>query len=196
MKMTQENMKRFDEMVKDFANSNNLIVKINHEFGLSLSRIEFKLLEQYCSMPIVVYWDSKRSLTDACTGIFTHLTRTWNLDDADIPAAVPEIKDVIFNNPATIILWEDGTKTVVKVQDGDEWSAEHGFAMAIAKKALGNKGNFNEVFKKWLPVESVYPSVKTTLVREGPLTQAFKKFLIDLIEEDLNDSRKKGPETV
>ena len=26
-------------------------------------------------------------------------------------------------------------------------------AMAISKKALGNKGNYCEVFKKWLPEE-------------------------------------------
>ena len=27
--------------------------------------------------------------------------------------------------------------------------------MAISKKALGNKGNYCEVFKKWLPEEEV-----------------------------------------
>lgn len=64
---------------------------------------------------------------------------------------MPTIKNVIFNDPATIVLWSDGTKTVVKCQDGDLYSAETGLAMAIAKKALGNKGNFNEVFKKWIP---------------------------------------------
>ena len=28
------------------------------------------------------------------------------------------IKNVIFNDPATIVFWSDGSKTVVKVQDG------------------------------------------------------------------------------
>lgn len=60
-----------------------------------------------------------------------------------------KIKKVHFNPPATVVLWEDGTKTVVKVQDGDVFDPEKGLAMAISKKALGNKGNFNEVFKKW-----------------------------------------------
>lgn len=63
------------------------------------------------------------------------------------------VKNVIFNNPATIVLWSDGTKTVVKCQEGDVFDPEKGLAMAISKKALGNKGNFNEVFKKWLPEE-------------------------------------------
>lgn len=65
---------------------------------------------------------------------------------------MPEIKDVIFNDPATIVFWKDGTKTVVKCQKetGDVYSKETGLAMAMAKKAYGNKGNFNNVFTKWL----------------------------------------------
>ena len=63
---------------------------------------------------------------------------------------VPEIKKVIFNDPATIILWEDGTKTVVKAQDKDQFDKEKGLAMAIVKKALGNEGRYYEIFKKWL----------------------------------------------
>lgn len=66
-------------------------------------------------------------------------------------AAGMTIKNVYFNEPVTVVLWEDGTKTIVKCQEGDTYSKETGLAVAIAKKALGNKGNFNEVFKKWIP---------------------------------------------
>ena len=66
---------------------------------------------------------------------------------------IPEIKNVIFNDPATIVFWEDGTKTVGKCQDGDEFDPEKGLAMAIAKKAYGNKGNYCNKMKKWLPKE-------------------------------------------
>lgn len=65
---------------------------------------------------------------------------------------LPKIKRVIFNDPATIVLWEDGTKTVVKKQKDDarkKFDKEKGLAMAIAKKALGNQGNYFETFKKW-----------------------------------------------
>ena len=34
----------------------------------------------------------------------------------------PGIKKVIFNDPATIVLWDDGTKTVVKCSEGDTYS--------------------------------------------------------------------------
>lgn len=67
-----------------------------------------------------------------------------------IPAPTFGIEKVIFNDPATIVLWKDGTKTVVKCQEGDEYSKETGLALCIAKKALGNKSNFNNEFKRWI----------------------------------------------
>lgn len=57
------------------------------------------------------------------------------------------IKEVIFHDPATIVYWEDGTKTVVKCQD-EEFDKEKGLLAAIAKKVYGNKGNFNNIIKK------------------------------------------------
>lgn len=62
---------------------------------------------------------------------------------------MPKIKKVIFNEPATIVLWSDGTKTVVKAEN-EAFDKEKGLAMAISKKALGNKGNYFEEFKKWV----------------------------------------------
>jgi len=58
------------------------------------------------------------------------------------------IKEVIFHDPATIVYWEDGTKTVVKCQ-GEEFDKEKGLLAAIAKKVYGNKGNFNNIIKKY-----------------------------------------------
>lgn len=60
-----------------------------------------------------------------------------------------DIKDIIFNNPATIIFWKDGTKTVVKAEN-EEFDPEKGLAMAIAKKALGNSYDYYDTFKKYV----------------------------------------------
>lgn len=79
---------------------------------------------------------------------------------------IPEIKNVIFNDPATIVFWEDGTKTVVKCQDGDEFDPEKGLAMAIAKKAYGNKGSYCNKMKKWLPNDNSVSSKKRMTFRE------------------------------
>ena len=60
-----------------------------------------------------------------------------------------EIKDVKFNDPATIVWFNDGSKTVVKCQNDETFDKEKGLAMAIVKRLYDNKGSFNEVFKKY-----------------------------------------------
>jgi len=60
----------------------------------------------------------------------------------------PSVKEVIFNGPATIVFWSDCSKTVVRAEN-EPFDKEKGLAMAIAKKALGNKGNYFEIFKKY-----------------------------------------------
>ena len=62
-----------------------------------------------------------------------------------------EITKVIFNNPATIVFWSDGKKTVVKCAGDEAFDEEKGLAMAISKRVLGNHGNYYNEFKKWLP---------------------------------------------
>lgn len=83
------------------------------------------------------------------------------------------IKKVIFNGPATIVLWVDGTKTVVKCQD-ETFDPEKGLAMAIAKKALGNKGNYFNMIKKWT----------------GKYEEDRKQFATSLVEDFFNNLQK------
>lgn len=65
----------------------------------------------------------------------------------------PKIERVMFNGPATIVFWQDDTKTVVKCREDDIFDPEKGIAMAIAKKALGNEDGYYDGIKKWLPKE-------------------------------------------
>ena len=75
-----------------------------------------------------------------------------------------EIEKVIFNNPATIVFWSDGEKTVVKCSCDEAFDEEKGLAMAISKKVLGNKGNYYNEFKKWLPEIEVCEDKGVTMV--------------------------------
>lgn len=65
--------------------------------------------------------------------------------------SVPKINRVIFNAPAVIVMWADGSKTVVKAQKGEKFDPEKGLAMAISKKALGNGSKYYDTFKAWVP---------------------------------------------
>lgn len=84
---------------------------------------------------------------------------------------LPEIKNVKFNGPATIVFWADGTKTVVKCQDGDDYSKEVGLAMCIVKKVFGNTSKYNDIFKKWCPSYDI-----DTNANDDHLSEAFKQF--------------------
>ena len=55
------------------------------------------------------------------------------------------IDKVLFNPPATIVFWLDGTKTVVKCKEGEEFSEWAGIALCLAKKLYGP--NFHKIFK-------------------------------------------------
>lgn len=60
------------------------------------------------------------------------------------------IKDVIFAPPATIVYWSDGSKTVVKCSEKDDFDPEKGLAMAIAKRCGGNNGSYCKEIRHWV----------------------------------------------
>lgn len=59
-----------------------------------------------------------------------------------------EIEKVTFSDPATIVFWKDGTKTVTKCHNGDTFNKETGLAMCIVRKLCNNR-NYNKVFEKF-----------------------------------------------
>lgn len=54
---------------------------------------------------------------------------------------------VIYNDPATIVFWKDGTKTVVKCMEGDTYNPEVGLAMCVCKKLYDSK--YHKFFKHY-----------------------------------------------
>ena len=55
---------------------------------------------------------------------------------------------IIYSYPATIVFWNDGTKTVVKCSDHDYWDNYHGFCAALAKKMFGTNSHLKKMIEK------------------------------------------------
>jgi hypothetical protein len=91
------------------------------------------------------------------------------------------IEKVIFNDPATIVMWKDGTKTVVKCNEGDTYDPEKGLAMAISKKALGNKGNYYNTFTEWLPEEEEFNAEEFEEFNAEEFWDNLKNILLDKV---------------
>ena len=60
------------------------------------------------------------------------------------------IEKVMYNNPATVVFWSDGTKTVSKCSGGDVYNPEAGLAICIMKKLNGNTAT-RECLQAWCP---------------------------------------------
>lgn len=97
------------------------------------------------------------------------------------------IKDVIFSDRVTIILWKDGTKTMVRAGKREHYDPEKGFAMAVCKKMFGNEGNYYEVFKKYVPVTYYIvdkkDAKKDIVITDSAVSDELEKEIAGMIEE-------------
>ena len=58
---------------------------------------------------------------------------------------IPAVKRIVYHDPATIVFWQDGTKTVVKCMDGEPFEKYAGFCAALAKKVFGSTSKAKKV---------------------------------------------------
>ena len=145
----------------------------------------------------LVEWDKARSLTEAAVPILSDVKMQIEVKkycDEDIEQTKNlyyglslTIKDVIFNPPATIVFWMDGTKTVVKDQGEVFYDPEKGMAMAVAKKAFGNQGNYYNQFKKYIDIwEKKQEAESTSSYANTVLGDLIEKFRNSLAKTNYN----------
>ena len=145
----------------------------------------------------LVEWDKARSLTEAAVPILSDVKMQIEVKkycDEDIEQTKNlyyglslTIKDVIFNPPATIVFWMDGTKTVVKDQGEVFYDPEKGMAMAVAKKAVGNQGNYYNQVSKYLDIyEKKQEAEFTSSYANTVLNDIIEKFRNSLTKTNYN----------
>lgn len=87
------------------------------------------------------------TISMASRKIFTADDLFKDLEDRGVIETDTYVKSVIYNNPATIVFWSDGTKTISKVSEGEEFSKEIGLAMCCAKKMFNSRSHFMKCIK-------------------------------------------------
>ena len=161
MKMNDEKFNAFSEMMD--KELDKLGCSICYKTDTAVNKTDVDIYHTTLGHKrYLVEWDKVRSLTEAAVPILSDVKMQIEVKkycDEDIEQTKNlyyglslTIKDVIFNPPATIILWMDGTKTVVKDQGEVFYDPEKGMAMAVAKKAFGNQGNYYNQFAKYLDI--------------------------------------------
>ena len=123
-------------------------------FQKQIAEMEKDMKNHECTLPKKLYEperDARDAFAEYCA---LDVAMTKALHQKTNSHKFPEIKKVIFNNPATIVIWADATKTIVKAQNNELFDPEKGLAMAITKKALGNEGRYFDTIKKF-----TYPEI-------------------------------------
>lgn len=96
------------------------------------------------------------------------------------------IKDVIFNPPATIVYWIDGSKTVVKCSSYDEYDPMVGICMCITKKLYGGKAGWASQIRRF--AEKEYEKLLLNKYPIRPLFTTWRsaKLVTDFLRPELN----------
>lgn len=129
---------RIDVLLNNFTR--NMVLYYLEGAGISYE-IDFKSFKE--TMNYMYGYFSDQKMNSGYTGGHTQIFK--NKENYSM-----YIKNVIFNGPATIVMWVDGSKTVVKCEN-EAFDPEKGLAMAISKKFFGNNGSYYDQFKKWIP---------------------------------------------
>ena len=85
------------------------------------------------------------------------------------------IKKIMYKPPATIVFWNDGTKTVAVCEKGYAYNKELGFALCVLKKKYGNK-KVHDMLDKYVHKATKYSKSDGAMVWESePAEKKAKK---------------------
>lgn len=93
-----------------------------------------------------------------------------------------QIKNVVFNPPATIVYWIDGSRTVVKCSSYDEYDPMVGIVMCVAKRLYGEKAGWASQIRRF--AEKGYEKL---LLNKYPIRPLFKPWRMDSLSDILPD---------
>ena len=122
---------------------------------------------------------------DVLNSVFygTHCLGNWGVPEPKpveykkhnpMPVTLPMPKRIIYSGPKTIVIWPDGSKTMVSLMEGQEHDEYGAFCAAVVKKMFGA----THKAKKFLESVSVRPAPKPKKVKEEPIQ-------VETVQEEL-----------
>lgn len=93
-----------------------------------------------------------------------------------------DVKKIIFSGPKTIVLWNDGTKTIVSMsKDETNFDPEAAFCAAYTKKMFGTNSKIKRIIKEKSNIEQHQRIVEEKLKEElAKISQDYDKFMREL----------------
>ena len=135
-----------DELIEHFRKieeekQNKMIIESAKAIinGNTYKVMDMRIAHEVGTYPTAELTVSLNPLNMIPSGVIIH--KTGGPVKSQVKPVTPGIDKVIFNYPAAIVFWEDGTKTIVKCKPGDQWDPHAGISAAIAKKFFGTQVN-------------------------------------------------------
>lgn len=152
---------------------NDDVIMFSENFGLYKNPPKIKELGEITTYQNYGYIKSDvMDFTDIIEGI-----KNLGIGDKDMYKL--KAKKIIFNGPATIIIWEDGNKTICKCMDIDTFDPEKGIAMCFLKRLfeINDWGSYKRLFKTYIPDYKVKESKQNYFDSFRNLADIFNEIL-------------------
>ena len=97
------------------------------------------------------------TLDSLATKIITHIhnnmtnpltTTEYNNHLLSDALCKPMVKKIIKSGPCTIVIWQDGSKTIVRLREGEKDDEFAAFSAAVVKKLYGSNSAVSRMIKK------------------------------------------------
>ena len=119
-------------------------------------------LARYSRMPLVDHLDSVAYMSNV-------------VERYTAPNKPVRLDHVVYNDPATIACWSDGTKTIVKCGTKDTYDPEKGLLLCIAKKVSDNGKDWYKKLQSKLPLAATKSKKEVT---DGEMHKVLSKFYL------------------
>ena len=76
-------------------------------------------------------------------------------------------RKIIFNDPVSVVFWQDGTKTIVRRTKGEKFNKYTAFTAALAKKIFGNNTRVNAIVKSGIDQKEKDAAKKAKMAKKN-----------------------------
>ena len=178
-----------DLQTKYYSNT----AKVNQIEHIHLRETMPENVMNYCKNDVYFTEQVAKDLLNSIYGIHSKTLKEEIQMKTQSQSACNPIKKVIFNDPATIVFWNDGTKTVVQAR-GEAFDPEKGLAMAISRHYLCDichleeyRGLFEKHLKNYQKPKTGYGHDAATIIiddyedmKENACSFLNKRFILPL----------------
>ena len=148
----------------------NYFIRALDSFGMELERLAKN------KNTITIKYDNSEPCTCDCACSCNKDDNALKDYDADITSDIlDDIKQVIFNDPATIVTFSDGTKVCVKANENDKFSKEVGLMYALVKRLYANDVDENGYLKSTGLGEKINKIIKNAVDQKKIASDKKKK---------------------